>query len=187
MLLDYYLTLIGALLHRKTYGENMRVQYYELNPAFQKSVAQIQWFNPRHFLSVIFVTSILILFSETDHIATPSGQFFLGLLIIMFAAINGRHIGNILTFYFILYHPRQLSGHMYFDHLLTLKISQHQLLFLLFPLIAIGYMYPIPFILGGIASVFIVMLHHATWIARYKQQIQSLAEPQWGEEDKHAI
>lgn len=61
MLLDYALTILGARASLQVYRRHFRMPHYELNPMWQKSVAQLRWFNPRHLGLVCLVTALLLL------------------------------------------------------------------------------------------------------------------------------
>src|SRR5262245_55141128 len=92
MLVDYFLTLVGARLAEEKYLLHFRIATYELNPIWQKSVQERRWFNPRHLVLVALVTILLLL---GDSQADVLGQFFsflVGILLGAFGSVVGLHI-----------------------------------------------------------------------------------------------
>jgi hypothetical protein len=55
MLSDYFLTVVEARMAAKKYRQHFNFPDYELNPAFQKQIAQKRWFSPRHLTAVAIV------------------------------------------------------------------------------------------------------------------------------------
>ncbi len=64
MLADYFLTVAGAILREKGYSLHFRDPHYELNPVWQKHIAEKKWLNPRHALLTIALSAMLILLTE---------------------------------------------------------------------------------------------------------------------------
>jgi hypothetical protein len=60
MLLDYYLTLYGATLEEKAYGQHFKGGPYEMNPLWQQAVANHRWINPRLLALVGCLTAIAV-------------------------------------------------------------------------------------------------------------------------------
>jgi hypothetical protein len=168
MFLDYYLTIVGAYLYQRVH-QNADTKEYELNPVFKNSVGSLHLFDLHHFISVAVITFILVIISEKNVTTQATLEFMVGSLAIPLAAANGRHIANILTFLYSEQHPDQISGQTQVASTFRIKISQYHILFLLFPLLVIGFAQPTSFIFGGIAATIILILYHQIWLARSKK------------------
>lgn len=94
---DSYLTIVGAKFH-KTYAARY-ITYqngYELNPIFEKDVAQYRWFTRK------YATSLLILSLSLSILRLLGGNFifelFIGAGLLQGLYINLRHLQNLLLF-----------------------------------------------------------------------------------------
>lgn len=85
MFADYFLTVLGAIAREKIYARHFRMEHYELNPVWQKSIARKQWFNLRHTLAVIALSSLLAWLLEVGDMPDEFNQFVLGTILTMFA------------------------------------------------------------------------------------------------------
>lgn len=168
MILDYYLTIQGAHLYKRLNGLDDPKEY-ELNPVFQKSVSLLHRVDLNHVLSVAIVTGILILLSEKNLVTHTTLEFLVGSLAIPLAAVNGRHLANILTFLYSAKHPSEITGQSHVTAAFSIKMSQYHMLFLLLPLLIIGLAQPTSFVFGGIAATIMLILYHQIWLAQSKK------------------
>lgn len=167
MVCDYYLTLLGNIYRKKKYGEHFIIETYELNPVWKKDVDKIKWINYRHLILVVLMTVFfyfLSLFGNEILYNWLSG-FFLTL----FGMINGRHISNLFLFKYVSTHPAEISGKVYMNHQLTLKISQYQLIILAVPILILTIRNPNSFNIGGLSSCILLFIAHLIWLIRYKK------------------
>ncbi|MCC6489341.1 MAG: hypothetical protein IT364_17705 [Candidatus Hydrogenedentes bacterium] len=177
MLLDYYLTIIGAALNEKGYAKYIAMQHYEMNPAWQKQIAQKKWFNPRHLsltllFSLIFVLLVEVVlpdppFAPLDSLLTP---FLMGFLLVLFASVLGRHVSNILVFRSVLRDPGGISGHVDIEHGLMLSWSLYQYFAVLLPLALVAAFVPHPFVLGGLTGALSLILTHYKWLRKQQKR-----------------
>lgn len=179
MLLDYYLTLLGATLRERGYGKHMKVEQYEMNPLWQSSVNKRRWLNLRHLASVAAVTAVVIVITQgsTDAAAWPV-EMFIGVLVVVFAAIVGRHLCNLLTFRYVIRNPDGLQGTVSFSHKTVLKFSQYQLLVTLCPFAAVLLLVPGAYTVGGLVGLAGFFLAHIIWRKKYdKRMSKNASEP----------
>lgn len=166
MLSDYFLTVWGAILSEKKYGQHFKFEHYELNPIWQKNIARKQWFNLKHLVIVVAVTIFCFFWSNTWTGTDVGSEALFGYLTILFASINGTHVANILTFLYMIRHPGSVSGEIRMNHPLMLCLSQFRLLSLLLVLIVIAFFSPTPFILGGVGSQVVLLITKLCWTAK---------------------
>src|SRR5215469_12151335 len=143
MLADYFLTVWGAILNEKKYGQHFKIEHYELNPIWQKAIARKRWFNLKHLANVAVFTAFCFFwsYSWTDNNSDFFGGFF-GFMIILEAGIIGTHVTNILIFSYLIRHPGSVSGEIKMNHPLMLYMSQFRLVSLLLVLIVIAIFSP---------------------------------------------
>jgi len=98
MFADYFLTVAGNIQRDKKYSEHFKVEHYELNPIWQKSIAEKKWFNVRHILLTISVTAILAGLLEFGDLPDGLVQVISGAWVVLFSIVIGRHLSNILIF-----------------------------------------------------------------------------------------
>ncbi|MGD0815068.1 MAG: hypothetical protein ABSA83_15795 [Verrucomicrobiota bacterium] len=173
MLLDYFLTVWGAVLSERKYRHHFKIEHYELNPAFQSSVARKQWLNPKHLGIVSALTVICFWWSSVWRGQDVFAECLFGYLTILFASIIGRHASNILTFYYHIRHPECVSGEVRMSHLLALNNARFRGLSLFFPLILIAFFSPSPFVIGGVLSQVALFFVHLKWLAKAKVKMQT--------------
>ena len=184
MLLDYYLTILGATLNERGYGKYIAMQHYEMNPAWQKPVGQKKWFNPRHLLlalvfSLVFALLVEVVlptpaFAPLDAIFT---DFLMGFLLVLFASVLGRHVSNILVFRSVLRDPGGISGHVDIQHGLMLSWSLYQYFAVLLPLALVAAFVPHPFVLGGLAGALMLVLTHYGWLRKHRKKTKAEQVP----------
>jgi len=182
MLTDYFLTLIGVKQRGKKYGEHFASEHYEMNPLWQKPVAQKKWFNPKHILLATLATLLLVLLMEPSDTPEPLAQGVLGGFLVFFGSLIGRHLCNLLTFRHINRKPNEISGQVTMTHTLVLSLSLYQYIVVLVPMALVAAFSPTPFVIGGLCGVAILLAVHLLWIRKYKKGKRSLDAAQAGED-----
>lgn len=172
MISDYLLTVAGARLRDRSYGQHIRTERYELNPLWQKPIARKRWLNPRHLALVALIGAWLCgmdaAFGPGDH---PALAFTTGALLGIFGSINGRHLANLATFRRMQAHAdSDVAGTITFSHEYVLWVSLHQHLALLLPLALLCLCQPTPLLAGGVAGIVLLMLLHAAWIVLWRRK-----------------
>jgi hypothetical protein len=166
MLFDYYLTLLGAYLAEQSYRRHFKVEHYELNPIWQKAVAQRRWLNWRHLALVFLVTVLLVLSLEVLELDAALYYALLGFLFTFYGLVLGRHLSNILTFAHLRRHPDGVTGEVRFSHRYVLLLSINQQLVAAVPIVFIAIFAPSPFVFGAVAGILAMLLIKAFWLAR---------------------
>ena len=149
MFADYFLTLAGAVLKDRKYGDHFKAEHYELNPIWQKNVARKKWLNPRQIVLVVVSSSILILPMEFVEMPQPFIQAVLGCLLAVLGMVIGRHLSNLMIFRHVIRKPEEISGQVTMSHALLLWVSLYQYLTILVPLALIAIFSPSPFVIGA--------------------------------------
>jgi hypothetical protein len=172
MLLDYFLTVWGAVLSEQKYRQHFKIEHYELNPIWQKTIARKQWLNPKHLTSVTVIAVLCLWWSSawTFRDNTMEGMF--GFITILLASIIGLHVSNIFIFHYLLRHPECVSGEVRMSHLLMLHMSRLRFFILLFPLVLISIFEPTPFVIGGLCSQIVFFLVNLVWAAKAKGNLR---------------
>jgi len=170
MLSDYFLTVWGVILSEKKYQQHFKIEHYELNPIWQKNIANKQWFNPKHLIAVAVVAVFCLVWSNgwTDPDAISEGLF--GFFTILYASIIGNHLSNVFTFSYVIRHPENVSGEVTTSYLLALKTSQFHALSLFFILFVIAIFSPTPFVIGGACSQMARLFNRWRWLAKANAQ-----------------
>jgi len=170
MFSDYFLTVLGAVQKRKKYDEHFQSEHYELNPRWQKQIAQRKWFNPRHIFCTVLISGLLAYLLETDRMPESFAEGALGCLFIAFGMIVGRHLSNILTFRRVFRRHDEISGQVTMTHSLLLSISTYQYLAVAVPMILLAVFSPTPFVLGGLVGVGLIFVAHGRWILQNRKR-----------------
>ena len=96
--LDYFLTIKTSLLYKK----QKHIEYQsgiELNPRFNKAVAEARWFNKKWLMYLIFLILFNIFFFETTNSSNiTTYEFILGSFILSEIFVVSRHVQNINLF-----------------------------------------------------------------------------------------
>ena len=93
----------------------------------------------------------------------PVCEAIFGGVLILFAMIDGFHISNILTFHWILRHPDQVTGEVFMTQRYVVHLTRCRTVAVLFPIAVAAALAPSPFLFGGIASVFSLILGQSVW------------------------
>jgi len=173
MFLDYFLTVLGAIQKEKKYSEHFKAQHYELNPIWQKQIAQKRWFNPRHIFLTISISIVFACLIEFGDMSSFFIQGLFGCLFVSFGMLIGRHLSNIMIFRYLAKRPQDVSGEVTMTHSLLLFTSAYQYLVVLIPIIFIAAFTPSPFVFGGLVGTILMIIVHIGWILRYKKQIKA--------------
>ena len=173
MFADYYLTLASVISKDKGYANHFKVEHWELNPIWQKQVAQKKWFNPKHILIVALFSSVAILLPEYGTMPDSFCQAFLGCLIGMFSIIVGRHLSNLLIFRYVTRNPDEISGQITMSHDFVLSMSLYQYLGICFFLGLIALLSRSLFVIGSFVGAVLVVTHHSRWIRRHRKQLKA--------------
>jgi len=104
---DYMLTIVGARLYQQGVQKYIYFEKgYELNPYFEKDVAQLKLFSSRFVFMLlgtsasIFIARLAldIVFKSSPAMQLKMFEIVAGCFILMELAIHGRHFRNILFF-----------------------------------------------------------------------------------------
>jgi len=177
MLADYFLTLAGAVLKDRGYGNHVKAEHYELNPIWQRQVAQRKWLNPRHLGLTVVASSALILLTEFGEMPEPFIQGFLGCLLVVFGMIIGRHLSNLMVFGYVIRKPDEISGQVTMGHALLLSVSLYQYLVAFVPLVLIAIFSPSPFVIGACIGALLLVAVHLKWIRKHRTQARACSKP----------
>jgi len=172
MFADYFLTVAGSIKRDKKYSEHFKVEHYELNPIWQKSIAEKKWFNVRHILLTVSITAILAGMVEFCDLPNSIIQCILGALFVSFSIVVGRHLSNILMFRYLIRRPNEISGQVTTTHSLMLWWSMYQYLAALVPIAIIALFAPSPFAIGALIGAALIFVVHLNWIRKYKKKLK---------------
>jgi hypothetical protein len=175
MLADYYLTLAGAVLQKRRHAEHFEQQSYELNPVWQRSVAQRRWFNPRHLFLVVLVTCLVVFLLESGDVPDDAAQCLIAGLFVAQGMVVGRHLSNLLVFRRMDRYPDEVTGRVTMSHSLTLAVSTFQYLVVVVPVAVLAALDPTPTTFGGVAGAIAVLLAHGFWIWRHRRALRRQA------------
>lgn len=173
MFADYFLTLAGAALKDRKYGNHFKAEHYELNPIWQQQVAQKIWFNPKHIMLTVVTSSLFICLAEYGDMPEPAVQGFTGCLFSIYGMVIGRHLSNLVIFGHMIRKPDDISGQITMSHSLLLSVSLCQHLVAFVPLGLIAVFSPTPFATGAFAGVLLLVAIHLKWIWKHKRQTRA--------------
>jgi hypothetical protein len=169
MVLNYYLTLLGADLARQSYRRHFLTAHYELNPVWQKAVDRRRWFNLRHLALAMLIGGMLVLLTEAVDLDIVLLEGLLGFVFTYYGLSLGRHLSNILTFAHLVRCPDEVAGEVRLSHSYVLSLSIYQLLVVAVPIAMIAVFSPSPFALGAVAAVLATMLVQTFWLSRARR------------------
>ena len=169
MFIDYFLTVAGAVLKEKKYDAHFKTEHYELNPIWQKQIAKKQWFNPRHILLTIVISTAAIGLLEFAVVPRYYVEAFTGCVFTIFAAVIGRHLSNLLTFRRVIRKPDEVTGAVTVSHGTVLSIAMYQYLVVVIPIAIIALFSPNPFVLGALSGVVLMLAIHMAWARQHSK------------------
>lgn len=171
MLLDYYLTLTGQVLNKKVYAKHFKTESYELNPNWQADVRRERWLNPRHLALVVVMTALFGAFVYLlDWLGADrrTVDMLLGLFLVLFGTIIGRHLNNITIFLILNRRPHLVSGEITLTQTLVLYLSVAQTFIVLVPFVTALVLAPSAFLAGGVLGIALIPLIHLRWLRAMK-------------------
>jgi hypothetical protein len=177
MFADYFLTLAGAVLKDRKYGNHFKTEHYELNPIWQEHVAEKKWLNARHILFTVVLSSALILLTQFVEMPEPFFQAVSGCLLAVLGMVIGRHLSNLMIFRYVIRKPEEISGQVTMAHALLLSVSLYQHLTILVPLALIAIFSPSPFVIGACVGAVLLLAVHLTWIGKHRKQARASNRP----------
>ena len=131
MLADYFLTVYLAGLREKKYALHFRMRHYELNPVWQKAIAQKKWFNARHLVLTGIVFAFIVFISEFSTLPPAAVRGVIGAILATFVVVLARHVQNLCVFRHLMRNPDEVSGEVVLSHRFVLYLSLTQMLGLL--------------------------------------------------------
>ncbi|MEZ5346125.1 MAG: hypothetical protein R2681_11285 [Pyrinomonadaceae bacterium] len=166
MIADYYLTILGAVLHKKQYGQHFVIETYEMNPDYRNEIDSESLFNFRFVFNVLFNFAILFLVA---YLFTEKLEFIyqivLGFYLTLFGYIIGLHVSNLLTFRFSKNNPETFEGSVRIPHKFNLRRSLYMNSVLFFPLLFVTVFSFSYYLLGAFASVIYNLCLGLYWIS----------------------
>ena len=187
MLTDYFLTLVGVQQRGKRYGTHFAIETYELNPVWQRAVAQQKWLNPKHILLTIITTGLFLLLLESGDMPEPLAQGTVGGLLVYLGVFIGRHLSNLLTFRYMNRRPHEISGQVTMAHALQLSLALYQCVAVLVPLALVAVLSPTPYAVGGLCGVVLALIAHLRWRRKYARKRRALDQPDAGDGGQDAL
>ncbi len=177
MFADYFLTVLGAVRQGKRYGHHIKTPHYELNPLWQSNIAKRQWFSLRHTLLVLVLSGVLLYFVEFGQMPERFIQWTLGCLFVCYGMVLGGHIGNILTFSYLIAHPEEISGEVMISHrlVLVMSLAQQAAATLVMGLIAVFS--PTDFVYGGVVGLVGLIILKLVWMLKENRRRAQTGSP----------
>jgi hypothetical protein len=169
MFSDYYLTIWGTKLRNEGHSNYFVVENYELNPIWQHDIQNQKMFNLRQVIMTIAAFCFFIYVFEYMDLNDSLKDGLIGFLLAHYGMLTGRHISNLLTYYYTKNHPNDLSGKIRQSHKYCLYNSLYQYLVAIVPLILIAVVYPKPFIIGCAVGSSFSIITHILWIRKYRK------------------
>lgn len=183
MLADYFLTVAGAAASRRGYGRTFRLAHYELNPVWQRDIARRRWLNPRHLLLTFLASGLLIALTESEAVPETVIRPLLGALLAVFAALVGRHLGNLLVFHHLIRRPGDVSGAVSLSHGFSLSNSLYQLVAVIVPVLMLAWLSSDPYVLGGAIGLGSLAFVHLMWMVRASRSASEVGTAAQAERD----
>jgi hypothetical protein len=187
MLMDYYMTIWGAVLRDKNYSEHFKTEHYELNPVWQNAVGLKKWFNPKHLLITVFCSAFFAVYLQLDQISEQVVEMVLGFLFCFFGMVIGAHVANLVTFYRLNRNPEDISGQVTMSHgfLLSMSVSRYWLAGV--PLAMVAIFSPTPFTLGALAAVLGLVVLHLSWMRKHRKALAKSKIANKSESERRAV
>lgn len=168
LFLDYFLTVGGSKLAACKYNQHFKFEHYELNPVWQKSIAQGKWFNPRHLFIVLLTSLLCFIWAEGWTEKNEANEGVLGAVLILYSTVLAAHIGNLLTFWRTMRNPDDVSGEVTLGHKYLLAVSRYRSFMAIFPVALAAWLSPSPFLWGGVLSLVSFNIVQAIWSFNYR-------------------
>jgi hypothetical protein len=168
MLLDYLLTIAGSKLAARKYNRHFKFEHYEMNPLWQKTIAQGKWFSFKHFLGVVFAGFICFVWADTWREKSEASEGALGALLTLFSVVLAAHVGNLMIFWRMVRNPDEVCGEVTLSHKYLLAMSRSRSLMALFPISMAAWLAPSPFLYGGVGALVTFNVIQAIWAFNYR-------------------
>lgn len=163
---DYFLTVLGAIERDKEHARHFKMEQYELNPIWQKSINQRKWFNPRHALLIIVATGVLALLFQFADLPEGCIQLLPGAVFVVYGVIVARHLGNIFIFRYLARRPDRIAGEITMSHQLVLRLSAAQLAPVVVAVALIAIFSGNNFAWGGLLGASMLFCVHLVWMLK---------------------
>jgi hypothetical protein len=174
MLADYYLTLYGVALREKGWSQHFKTPHHELNPVWQKSIAEKRWFNPKHLFLTVVLSGVLIYLLGFVADDEDFSRVIVGGLFGIYGTVIGRHIQNLLMCWRMNRRPQEVSGQIIFTHEYALHMSMSQFVPVVIVAVVVAIASADAFAIGAaIGSAYVVFLH-LNWMWRAAKQRKRL-------------
>lgn len=170
MFADYFLTILGAIQRERRYSNHFKTLHYELNPIWQKDVAQKKWFNPRHIALTIALSALLIFLIELGIISDRFSSIMIGGILVIYGMILGRHISNLLIFGHLARRPEDISGEITMSPQFVLYLSLYHSLMIIIPIALIALFSGSNFAIGGAIGMILFFIVNLSWILKARKQ-----------------
>lgn len=170
MFADYLLTVAGAVQQEGKHSDHFKIEHYELNPVWQKDIAQKRWFNLRHIGLTLGLTGCFYAVLESGLVSFNLCRGYLGCALVTLGMIIGEHLRNLLVFRFLNRHPQEVTGQVILSHRFVLYSSLFQTLMALVPVGLIAVLSPSPFVIGALIGLLLFLLINGIWIARAQRK-----------------
>ena len=107
------LDFVGTMLYSKAYREflSAKIAYeggMEMNPAFEKDVQRLRWFNPRYLISMLSIAIIVLLAGRW--LPTLWFEILAGAALLLVFITDLRHIENLSMVWFLKSDPEGFKG-----------------------------------------------------------------------------
>jgi hypothetical protein len=128
---DYYLTIVGARLHRQGVHEKIVFEgSYELTPYFQKDIDSLRIISPRFIAAMVWLSLLLsaVWWLSRQLLWFNGAKMYLlalGMMILLQLTIHMRHWRNIFLFRSILRNSG-VQGRIAYPKALTLRMSSFE-------------------------------------------------------------
>jgi hypothetical protein len=163
-LADYGLTVAGAAARERGYADHFKLEQYELNPRWQKDIAQLRWLNPRHLLTTVFISGAIVGILEIGVLPRPLGAVLLGALLATFGGIIGRHVNNLLLFHHLAQRKGDVTGAVTMTHAFALSSSLYQTVMIFVPIALLAAVTQDPWLFGAMIGFGSLALVHILWM-----------------------
>lgn len=169
ILIDFWLTVIGAKLHNKYVAKYIYYEKgYELNPNFEKEIAQNRWISRKLIVNMLFISIYLAFLGFLSERVLPVQaifEFFIGGLFISKIDVVLLHLQNI-WFFTDVKNNGGLVGYLENSYWISQRRSAARVFSqtILFALIALVIMRP--FFWGGVVTCGLMGILNLKWANR---------------------
>lgn len=170
MFTDYFLTVLGAIRREGKYSRHYRIEDYELNPVWQKSIAAKRWFNPRHILTTLLLSAFMAAFTQISSSGDPFIRAMLGCIFGVYGMVIGRHFANLLMFARFDRSGDAVSGQITMSHSFVLALSLCQSLGVLVPVALIAAIGRDAYAVGATIGIVLFIGLHLRWLRRARKR-----------------